>query len=251
MSNKKPRTRVYINENLCALTTFLVDGNQGHYLVNVLRINEGEYVAVFNGRDGEWLGEITKVGKGKAKITIEKKVGIQQEEKDIWYLYAPVKKARVDYMMQKVTELGVSRICPVVTKRTNLDRIKPEKIIANVIEASEQSGRMTIPEIDVMTSLEERLENWPEDRLLIFCDEAGDAVAMDEIGADYKKSAILIGPEGGFTEEERQMIRAHKNSIAISLGPRVLRADTAAVAALSLWQTFHGDWQILGTDQYE
>ena len=236
---------------MTADTTFLIDGNQGHYLVNVLRVKVGEYVVVFNGSDGEWHGEITKVGKGKAKITLNDKIADQKNEQDIWYLYAPVKKARVDYMMQKATELGVSRISPVVTKRTNLDRIKQEKILANVIEASEQCGRMTVPKIDEMEPLEERLENWPKDRLLIFCDEAGDALPMNEIPREYDKWAILIGPEGGFTEEERQMVRAHENSVAISLGPRVLRADTAAVAALSLWQSLHGDWHNQEDDQNE
>ncbi len=242
MSNKKPRTRLYIDETLTPGTVHLVDGNQGHYLVNVLRVKMAEEILVFNGKSGEWLAEITKVGKGKAQVTIREKIADQTEEQDLWYLYAPVKKARTDYMMQKATELGVSRIMPVVTKRTNLDRIKPDKIVANVIEAAEQCGRMTVPKTDDATSLEERLENWPDDRVLVFCDEAGDAIPFSDISIKSEKWAVLIGPEGGFTEQERQMIRALKNTVPVTLGPRILRADTAAVAALTLWQIFMGDW---------
>jgi len=242
MSNKKPKTRLYIDEELKAGAVHLMDGNRGHYLVNVMRISMGEYVALFNGRSGEWLAEVTKVGKGKANITVREKSAEQISEPDLWYLFAPVKKARTDYMIQKATELGVSRISPVVTKRTNLDRIKWDKIVASSIEAAEQSGRMTVPEIDVMTSLEQMLENWPKDRALLFCDEAGDALSMKDVKPSHQKWAVLIGPEGGFSPQEREMIKDHKNTVPVSLGPRILRADTAAVAALSLCQTFLGDW---------
>ena len=242
MSNKKPITRLYINTDFKAGAVHLVEGNQGHYLVNVLRIRLGDHVLTFNGHTGEWIGEITKVGKGKAKITMREKVSDQIEEPDLWYLFAPVKKARVDYMIQKATEIGVSQISPVTTKRTNLDRIKHDKLVASAIEAAEQCGRMTVPQVDEITSLENMLQNWPKDRALIFCDEAGDAIFMQDVSPVFDKWAILIGPEGGFTPEEREMIRDHKNTIAISLGPRILRADTAAVAALSLWQLTIGDW---------
>ncbi|MBL4602072.1 MAG: 16S rRNA (uracil(1498)-N(3))-methyltransferase [Emcibacteraceae bacterium] len=242
MSNKNPKTRLYINEELKAGAVHLIDDNQGHYLVNVMRIKMGEHLALFNGVAGEWIGEVTKVGKGKVKITIREKIAEQFFEPDLWYLFAPLKKARTDYMIQKATELGVSRICPIFTIRTNLDRIKHNKLVANAIEAAEQCGRMTVPQIDVMTSLKEILQNWPDERAIIFCDEAGDAILMKDMKAIHKKAAILIGPEGGFSSEERQMIRDHKNAVAITLGPRILRADTAAVAALSLWQSFMGDW---------
>ena len=202
----------------------------------------GEYVSLFNGSAGEWLAEVTKVGKGKANITVREKVADQLLESDLWYLFAPVKKVRVDYIIQKATELGVSRISPVLTQRTNLDRIKQDKLIANSIEAAEQCGRMTVPDIDAMTSLEDTLKNWPEDRTILFCDEAGDASPIQGLKPSSDRWAILIGPEGGFSPEERQMIRDHKNTTAISLGPRILRADTAAVAALSLWQSCFGDW---------
>ena len=243
MSNKNPKTRLYTPHELKAGAVHLIDGNQGHYLVNVMRMKMGEYVSMFNGHAGEWLGEITKVGKGKAKVTVREKTADQTSEPDLWYLFAPVKKARVDYIIQKATELGVSRISPVITNRTNLDRIKKDKLIANSVEASEQCGRMTVPEIDTIMSLDEKLKNWPDDRAILFCDEARDADPIQDLKPSYENWAILIGPEGGFSPEERKMIRDHKNTIAISLGPRILRADTAAVVALSLWQTFFGDWQ--------
>mgnify|MGYP003757422157 FL=1 len=222
--------------------TYLVTDNQGHYLVNVMRLKMGEHIAVFNGRSGEWLAEITKLGKGKANITIREKIAEQTSEPDLWYLFAPIKKARIDYMIGKATELGVARMLPVVTKRTNLERIKQGKLIANATEAAEQCGRMSVPDIDPISSLDDVLDKWPEDRMILFCDEAGDAVQIKEITSEGDKWAILIGPEGGFNEGERQMIRAHSNTIPITLGPRILRADTAAVSAISLWQSFMGDW---------
>lgn len=242
MSNKSSKIRLYIDMELKAGATHQVAGNQGHYLVNVMRLKMGEHISIFNGLAGEWLAEITKPGKGKANITIREKIAEQTHEPDLWYLFAPVKKARIDYMMQKATELGVSRICPVVTKRTNLERIKQDKLIANAVEAAEQCGRMSVPEIDPILTLDEVLDKWPEERMIIFCDEAGDAVQIKDINSESDKWAILIGPEGGFSEDERKMIRAQKNTIPITLGPRILRADTAAVAALSLWQTYLGDW---------
>lgn len=242
MSNKKPITRLYVEGEFKAGAVHLIDENQGHYLVNVMRVQLGDHVGLFNGHDGEWIGEITKVGKGKANITIREIMAAQIDEPDLWYLFAPVKKTRVDYMIQKATEIGVSHILPVITKRTNLDRIKHDKLIANAVEAAQQCGRMTVPQIDEVTSLEKVLQGWPNDRALIFCDEAGDAIFMKDISPVFDKWAILIGPEGGFTPEERKMIRDHKNAIAISLGPRILRADTAAVSALSLWQSLIGDW---------
>lgn len=244
MSNKKPKTRLYINGELKAGAVHLIDSQKGHYLANVMRVKVTEQVILFNGTSGEWMGEITKVGKGKVNVTVRELVNEQVLEPDLWYLFSPVKKARVDYMIQKATELGVSLIAPVITKRTNLDRIKHDKLVANTIEASEQCGRMIVPEINPMSSLETALGNWPDDRGLIFCDEAGDAVSISNVSPSFKKWAVLIGPEGGFTADERKMIREHKNTVAVTLGPRILRADTAAVVALSLWQTYMGDWSV-------
>lgn len=242
MSNKKPRTRLYINCGFKKGDMHLIEGNQGHYLVNVLRVKEDETLTIFNGFDGEWDARVVKVGKGKTTIAIGQKIEGQTSEPDLWYMYAPVKKARVDYIIQKATELGVRKIIPVVTKRTNLDRVKHEKLVANAIEAAEQSGRMTVPLIEDLISSEDILREWPADRGLLFCDEKGEALQMKDINPDYDKWAILIGPEGGFSPEERDMIKNHKNAYAVTLGPRILRADTAAVSALTLWQVYFGDW---------
>lgn len=242
MSNKSSRTRLYINEAFQVGSAHHVEGNQGHYLVNVLRVRVGDYITLFNGDQGEWHAEIIKVKKGKALLSVLEKQSNQICEPDLWYLFAPVKKARLDYMVQKATELGVSFIRPIMTRHTNLDKIKAEKITNNMVEAAEQCGRMTVPQMDVIITLEEMLESFPDDRGLIFCDEAGEALTFKEIDKKYDKWAILIGPEGGFSEAEREKIRKHPNSIPVTLGPRILRADTAAVAALSLWQSFLGDW---------
>lgn len=248
------KARLYVENDLRAGQEIRLEGNQGHYLVNVMRARAGEYVGLFNGRDGEWQAEIVKTGKGKAELRVRETIAPQTTEPDLWYLFAPIKKARLDYMVQKATELGVSLLRPVRTVRTNLDRLKQDKIRQNVIEAAEQCGRMTVPDVMPMMTLEELLDGWPEDRLIMFCDEQGAedqnafpvGKAIDEVGAWQErpeKWAILIGPEGGFTEGERNLIRSKAHVVPVTLGPRILRADTAAIVAIALWQSFRGDWQ--------
>jgi len=247
------KARLYVENDLKAGQEIFLVGNQGHYLVNVMRVTAGDYILLFNGREGEWLAEITKVGKGKAAVTIREIVMAQKPEADLWYLFAPLKKARLDYMVQKATELGVSLIRPVLTARTNLDRLKEDKIRANAIEAAEQCERFTVPAVEPMIKLKQLLDDWPGDRLMMFCDEEGAddqntfpvGRAIEEVNAWQdrpKKWAILIGPEGGFSPEERALIRAQPWVVPVTLGPRILRADTAAVAAITLWQAFAGDW---------
>jgi len=253
MLNTNAKIRLYVENDLKAGTDLLIEGNGGHYLVNVMRVKMGACVILFNGREGDWLAEVVKVGKGKARLAVREKVRDQKPEGDLWYLFAPIKKARTDYMIQKATELGVSLMRPILTERTNLDKLKHDRLNANAIEAAEQCERMTVPKVAELIKLGDMLANWPEDRLLMFCDEAGEdgqncytiGRAINEAGAwqDHaKKWAILIGPEGGFTEEERVMLRKQANVVPITLGPRILRADTAAIAAISLWQSFAGDW---------
>ena len=237
--------RLYTYEEFKVGKTILMEDSVGHYLVSVMRAKRGDLVAIFNGKEGEWRAEIIKIGRGKASLTIREQLRPQSESSDLWYLFAPLKKARMDYMMQKAAELGVSLIRPVQTERTHMDRIKWHKMESNVIEASEQSGRLTVPEFEKMIKLPELLKNWRNDRKLIFCDEAGDAETMISAAKKFKgttdKWAILIGPEGGFSKAERELIRAHPAAIPITLGALVLRADTAGVAALSLWQATFGD----------
>ncbi|WP_417319692.1 16S rRNA (uracil(1498)-N(3))-methyltransferase [Emcibacter sp.] len=254
MTSATPNIRLFVENDLVSDQEFLIDGNQGHYLINVMRMKEGEVVALFNGRDGEWMARIEKTGKGKAAVKVLGHLEDQAEEPDLWYLFAPVKKARLDYMVEKATELGVSLIRPVMTRRTVVDRVKEDRMRANAIEAAEQCGRLTVPVIEAPVKLEKLLADWPDDRLIMFCDEAGGegdqeilpvgrAVEQAARAAELDKWAILIGPEGGFDPKERQMIRSHPQAVAVTLGPRILRADTAAVAAISLWQSFAGDWQ--------
>lgn len=242
--------RLYTHDDLATGQEMLLDGNAGHYLVNVMRQKVGGKLALFNGRDGEWQAEIIKVGKGKATVCVAGKTQDQPSEPDLWYLFAPIKKARLEYMAEKATELGVSLIRPVITDYTNQGNVKIERLQANAIEASEQCERLTVPEVLDPVKLPALLESWPDDRLIMFCDEAGEDVftvqaAEREVRAwqdGPKKWAILIGPEGGFSPEERNLIRRHPNTVAVTLGPRILRADTAAIAAISLWQSFMGDW---------
>lgn len=250
----KYTARLYLDQDLKVGGDLFLDGNPGHYLVNVMRRRLGDPVVLFNGRDGEWKGEIVKVGKGRATVTVRENIALQVLEPDLWYLFAPLKKARLDYMVEKATELGVSLIRPVLTERTNLDRLKEDKIRLNAIEAAEQCERMTVPEVAPLIKLEELLADWPADRLIMFCDEdgAGDqntypvGRAVAEVNAWQgrpEKWAILIGPEGGFSEAERGLIRSLPHVVPVTLGPRILRADTAAIAAIALWQSFVGDWQ--------
>ena len=248
------KARLYVENDLIADQEIFLDGNQGHYLVNVMRLKAGALILLFNGRDGEWLAEIVKTGKGRAQAHVQDLVAPQRPEPDLWYLFAPIKKARLEYMVQKATELGVSLLRPVLTARTNLDRLKEDKIRLHAIEAAEQCERFSVPIVEPLVKLERLLADWPADRLLMFCDEEGEGdqttfpvgKAIEEVGAwqdGPKKWAILIGPEGGFTPEERSLIRGKSYVVPVTLGPRILRADTAAVAAIALWQSFAGDWQ--------
>jgi len=247
------KARLYVENDLAVAREILLSGNQGHYLVNVMRLKGGAFILLFNGRDGEWLAEIVKTGKGRATVMTRELIMAQKPEPDLWYLFAPIKKARLDYMIQKVTELGVSLIRPVLTERTNLDRLKQDKIRLNAIEAAEQCERFSVPVVEPMIKLEQLLSEWPEDRLIMFCDEDGEddqnrfpvGRAIDEVNAWQgrpTKWAILIGPEGGFSPAERRLIRLHANVVPVTLGPRILRADTAAVVAITLWQSYAGDF---------
>ena len=252
--SKNIKARLYVENDLGVGMEILLVGNQGHYLVNVMRLKAGDHVTLFNGRHGDWSAEIIKPGKGKAMVVVRENIASQGQEPDLWYLFAPIKKARLDYMVEKATELGVSLLRPVMTERTNLDRLKEDKIKAHAIEAAEQCERMTVPLVEPLIKLPQLLEGWPEDRLIMFCDEEGESDqnafpvgrAVEEVEAwqgHPEKWAILIGPEGGFSEEERRLIRLHPNVVPVTLGPRILRADTAAISAISLWQSFVGDWQ--------
>ena len=220
---------------------------QTNYLVNVLRLGEGAGLLVFNGRDGEWRATLAPAGKKTAALRVESRTRAQDFLPDVDYLFAPLKHARLDYLAQKAVEMGVKRLRPVLTRRTQASRINLERMRANVIEAAEQCGILSLAEVLTEERLDNVLSRWPEDRLLIFCDEAAETAdpvaALRAAGAGFEKFAVLIGPEGGFDDSEREILAEIKSAARISLGPRVLRADTAAVAALALVQAAVGDWR--------
>jgi 16S rRNA (uracil1498-N3)-methyltransferase len=221
-----------------------------NYLLNVLRLRQGDVILLFNGRDGEWRAEIEIVSRRAAVMRVERRVRDQSAPNNIHYVFAPLKQARLDYMVQKATEMGASRLAPVLTRRAQLRRVSEHRLRANAIEAAEQCGLLTIPETVDPIELDRYLAELDPQRLLVFCDE--DAAVTDPLAPLRRKSAelgaspslaVLIGPEGGFDETERALILQRSNILRISLGPRILRADTAAVAALALVQATLGDWR--------
>jgi 16S rRNA (uracil1498-N3)-methyltransferase len=238
------KTRLYVTGDLGKDVTVALDESQTHYLLHVLRAQAGNRVLLFNGRDGEWQAEITQAGKRGVTATCLKQTGLQAEAPDIWLAFAPVKKTPSDYLVQKAAELGVSVLQPVFTRRTIVSRINQERMAANAVEAAEQSGRLSVPEIREGTSLAKLLASWPQKRWLFFCDEGGDAKPLAEAARWIGGSAaILTGPEGGFDPAERELLRALPFVTPVTLGPRILRADTAALAALAIWQSVSGDWR--------
>ena len=249
--------RLYVDHLLEDGATVALTPEQAHYLRNVMRRDHGDEVHAFNARDGEFSATITNLSKkgGSLKITDVRR--LPRKESDLWLLFAPLKRSAVDTIAQKATELGIAALMPVVTARTNASRINLDRISAISIEASEQCERLSVPNIMPSVSLAAILEDWQEDRTLIFCDEAGDdpkepwggpfgraepmGNALRKFGGQSGKMAILIGPEGGFTTEERDLLREKTFVLPVTLGPRILRADTAALVAIALWQALIGD----------
>jgi 16S rRNA (uracil1498-N3)-methyltransferase len=238
------KTRLYVTADLGAGVAIALDEGQSHYLLHVLRAHAGNRVLLFNGRDGEWLAEIAQAGKRGVTAKCLTQTEAQSDGPDIWLAFAPVKKTPSDYLVQKATELGASVLLPVFTRRTIVSRINEERMAANAIEAAEQSGRLSVPEIREGTSLDKLLASWPKERRLFFCDEGGEAKPLAEAARGVSgPAAILTGPEGGFDPAERDMLRAQSFVTPVTLGPRILRADTAALAALAIWQSVAGDFQ--------
>ena len=243
-----PKNRLFVDMPLASGSQLTLSGAQRHYLVNVMRFGTGVSLALFNGRDGEWAGQISEVDKKYCIITVENQLKAQMNCLDLWLLFAPVKKARLDFIAQKASELGVSCIWPVRTDFCQVSRVNGERLVANSIEAAEQTGRMDIANIREFSGLFDVLDQMERERLLIWCDEAiAGSPAHNIAGAlqlapAHTKAAILIGPEGGFSPHERERLTKMKNCLKISLGSRILRADTAAIAALSCYQSVCGDW---------
>ena len=217
-----------------------------HYLRNVLRLSDGAELLVFNGRDGEWRAALTSVTKKQTGLEVRVQVRPQEAPNDLHYLFAPLKHARLDYMVQKAVEMGAGALQPVLTQRTQGERLNIERMRANVVEAAEQCGILAVPEVAAPVKLAALLATWPAERTLVFCDEGADVQnPVAALSALPRPTAlgVLIGPEGGFDEAERTAIQSLPQVVRISLGPRILRADTAAVAALALVQAVWGDWR--------
>lgn len=218
---------------------------QAHYLFGVMREGAGARLLVFNGREGEWLAEVTEAGRRKGALTCLERTRAQDAPADLWLLFAPVKKARTDFIVEKAVEMGVARIVPVLTNFTRADRLRREKAEAHVREAAEQCGRLSLPDVADPAPLARLLAGWDAARRILWADEAltGQGSARDVlVAAPPGPWAILIGPEGGFSSEERERLRTLAYVTPVSLGPRILRAETAAVALLALWQAHLGDW---------
>ncbi|MDN5289722.1 MAG: Ribosomal small subunit methyltransferase [Mucilaginibacter sp.] len=237
------KTRLYVTGDLGEGVALTLDEGQAHYLLHVLRARTGNLVSLFNGRDGGWLAEIATTKRG-VTATCRKLVEAQHGVPDIWLAFAPVKKTPSDYLVQKAVELGAAVLQPVFTRRTIVARINEERLAANAVEAAEQSGRLSVPEIRSAISFDKLLAAWPPERRLLFCDEGGDAKSMTQAARESRggPTGILTGPEGGFDPAERAALRALPFVVPVTLGPRILRADTAALAALSVWQAVAGDW---------
>jgi 16S rRNA (uracil1498-N3)-methyltransferase len=237
--------RLLLQADLAEGAMVALSAGQANYVKNVLRLKEGDAILVFNGRDGEWRAGIADAGKRGASVRIGAKVRDQEDGPDIDYLFAPLKRARLDYMVQKATEMGAGRLQPVLTRRTTPERVNLERMRANVIEAAEQCGILRIPEVIAPRKLTALLGDWDQERTLIFCDEASEEGCPFTTLARVRPGplAVLVGPEGGFDESERALLASKPFVTSISLGPRMLRADTAAVAALALVNGVLGDWR--------
>ena len=238
-------TRLFVTAALEPGAAIALDDGQTHYLLHVLRARVGDRLLVFNGRDGEWQAEIISAVKRGVVLSARRQTLSQATVPDLWLVFAPVKKTPLDYLVQKATELGAAKLQPIFTRRTVVSRINEERLLANAVEAAEQSARLSVPEIGAPLALEKLLAAWPKERQMFFCDEGGEAQPLAQAAreAGSGPAAILTGPEGGFDSVEREMLRALTFVTPVTLGPRILRADTAALAALAIWQSVAGDWR--------
>ncbi len=238
--------RLFVDAPLQNGARIALDRGQANYLLNVLRLKAGESVLVFNGRDGEWRAEVSVGGRKAADLVCMERTREQSAAPDIIYAFAPLKHARLDYMVQKAVEMGAGVLQPVQTRRTQSSRVNLERMRSNAIEAAEQCGILSIPDVREEENLERFLKGLEKDRLIVFCDEnapvSNPVEALAKLGNKQAGLVVIVGPEGGFTDQERALVAAHERCVCVSLGPRILRADTAAVAALAIVQSVLGDW---------
>ncbi len=254
---EKAKIRLYVDQALGAGQAVALNEGQANYLFNVMRLGVGAPLLLFNGRDGEWRATVAKAARRGGVLQCDVQTAVQRLPPDLWLMFAPIKKARTDFIVEKAVEMGAARILPVQTRHTNADRIRQDRLQAHATEAAEQCGATYVPQVADLTPLDKLLASFPADRKLLWCDEAMVAQAPTLAkpalakptfakpalaGPRHQPWAILIGPEGGFSTDEQTRLRLMSQVVPISLGPRILRADTAAVAALTLWQSTLGDW---------
>lgn len=246
MSEVKPRTRLYVEKRLAAGAHLSLDADQAHYVQHVLRHKAEERIRLFNAEDGEWYAHIAHLHKKKAELVVGEQLHAPLSVPDVWVLFAPIKYGKIDFLVQKVTELGAARIQPIMTEHTIVHRINYDRLKANAVEAVQQCERTAVPDVAEAVSLRQLLAEWPEDRVLVYGDESGVGEPIGGLASQEKpqKWAILIGPEGGFSAEEHALLQKHSQGKPVGLGPRILRADTAAITLLSITQSIWGDWDI-------
>jgi 16S rRNA (uracil1498-N3)-methyltransferase len=238
---KSSAPRLFVDTPLSPGAEVQLPPEQAHYLSGVMRMRAGDEVRLFDDRSGEWAAEAVEVARKRVTLRTTAHVAARESVPDLWLCAAPIKKQRIDWVAEKACELGVARFVPVLTRRTVVDRLNLDRLRAHMIEAAEQCGRTALPELAEPVKLEALLRDWPTERQLLFCDEEGGVPFASAVRSG--PAAILIGPEGGFDASERGELKAHPCATAVSLGPRILRADTAAAAAVALWQAGVGDWR--------
>ena len=245
MAQASPKIRLFVEAALGSGADIPLGREQAHYLFSVMRRGAGDRLLVFNGKDGVWVAEVADAGRRHGRLTCLEQTRAQQAPPDLWLVFAPIKKARTDFIAEKAAELGCRRVLPVFTRHTNAERVRVDRLRAHAVEAAEQCGLLSVPEVAEPAALDAVLDDWDAGRQLLFCDESGGGTPATEVLAEAGAGpwAVLTGPEGGFAPEEAERLRALAFAHAASLGPRVLRADTAAVAALALWQATLGDWR--------
>jgi len=237
----KSLPRLFVREPLADGVRVALDAGQANYLGNVMRLGAGAELLIFDNRSGEWLARISEAGKKRMTLVVERRTRDAESVPDVWLAFAPVKRAQTDWLVEKATELGAARLVPVITQRTVAERVKLERLQAIAIEAAEQCGRTRLPEIAQPVALRALLAERDPARKLYFADECGGEAVTD--GFKPGPALILVGPEGGFTDDERVLVRAAADALPVSLGPRILRAETAALAALAAYMAIAGDWR--------
>jgi 16S rRNA (uracil1498-N3)-methyltransferase len=235
--------RLYVHERLSDGVPVRVEGAQAHYLISVMRTKQGDPVKLFDGQTGEWLALAETIGKRDIILRVEGQTRPLDPVPDLWLAAAPIRRARYDLVAEKACELGVARFMPVLTQRSVVDKVNADRLRAQMIEAAEQCGRTSLPEIADPVSLKQLLASLAGDRTLFFADEEGGQPLADAARTHAGPALILIGPEGGFDDQERALIKVHAGAVSVSLGPRILRAETAAITAISVWMAVVGDWR--------